>query len=150
MKREIKFRAWLLGEHQMSYSDNWFFMSPDGSCIQYADQGYWVNMDPKEYLEEHNVPIKDDFILMQFTGLKDKNGVEIFEGDIVRFLDGSYVSTENGIDTNEFMSVGKVEWCDERKGWDVTNREDVQTDECFDEYMEVIGNIYQNPELLKS
>ena len=137
--RQFKFRAWDRSRNKMVYefSDNLkgkgyrLYHEERLFCGNYQDNGDWNEPE-----------------LMQWTGLIDKNGKEIYEGDIVTFMDGSYISTENGIDTNEFMSTGVIEWCDERKGWDVTNREDVDTDECFDEYMEVIGNIHANLELL--
>lgn len=91
----------------------------------------------------------EDVILMQSTGLKDKNGVEIFEGDIVK------LSVQNGFDylDNEICTVkrsishsGLV--CATCKT-DVEYR--IFNTELFEEYVyEVIGNIYENPELLEA
>nr|DAD96894.1 MAG TPA: YopX protein [Siphoviridae sp. ctuHu10] len=89
-----------------------------------------------------------DIELMQSTGLKDKNGVEIFEGDIV------LVSVRNGFD----YLVNKV--CIVKNSIDysglvcATVDEDLEyrifNTELFEEYMyEVIGNIYENSELLE-
>lgn len=84
---------------------------------------------------------KVDVILMQFTGLLDKNGKEIYEGDILKF----------------FNHIWKVEW-DKRGGWAQTteppmNKEEISRLAHFvDNDMnvkEVIGNIWENPELLK-
>ncbi|XIP86350.1 YopX family protein [Enterococcus faecium] len=84
----------------------------------------------------------DDIELMQSTGLKDKNGVEIFEGDIVKKTNGSigyvaYLQQEAG-----FVVVLKKS--DYRLGHRNTGESyDVATAH------EVIGNIYENPELLE-
>lgn len=69
-------------------------------------------------------------VLMQYTGLKDKNGVEIFEGDIV---------SSTGV-------FSKVIWKDEDAMFGIHNG---QYELGFYKGIEVIGNIYQNPELLK-
>lgn len=81
----------------------------------------------------------DDVILMQATGLQDRNNVDIYEGDIVR-LTGAYEDFKTGI----------VEF---RKGAFVVNYESVNADfNYFDDIslpIEVIGNIYENPNLLE-
>lgn len=90
----------------------------------------------------------DKYVLMQSTGLKDKNGVEIFEGDVVS------VSVQNGFDyldnkvcivKNSIGHSGLVcATVDEDLEYRIFNTE------LFEEYMyEVIGNIYENSELLE-
>ena len=80
----------------------------------------------------------------QYTGLNDKNGNKIFEGDIVAYWD-TY-STESG--QSEADCIGKVVWDDETISFQVTNRLSAESYEVLDE-CSVIGNIYDNPELLK-
>lgn len=89
----------------------------------------------------------DQYVLMQSTGLKDKNGVEIFEGDVV------LVSVQNGFDylNNKKTIVQKSEFhsgliC---KSLDIGMEYRVfKRNEAGYEY-EVIGNIYENSELLE-
>ncbi|MFA7310204.1 MAG: YopX family protein [Candidatus Paceibacterota bacterium] len=76
----------------------------------------------------------DEVILMQSTGLKDKNGVEIFEGDVIQ--DGDELTNYEVLWEDDCACFGG--W--NKDGW--IGMPDLM--QC-----EVIGNIYQNPELLK-
>ena len=80
----------------------------------------------------------------QCTGLKDKNGKLIWENDIVAYWDA--YSTENG--QAERDCIGKVVWDDETISFQVTNRLSAESYEVLDE-CSVIGNIFDNPELIK-
>ena len=86
----------------------------------------------------------DEIELMQSTGLKDKNGKEIFEGDIVQF--------EDCYEVPDFLYIntGIIEWC--QGGFHVTNRDSVLMEDLLDGDsldVTIIGNIYENPELLE-
>ena len=83
--------------------------------------------------------------ICQCTGLKDKNGNLIWENDVVAYWD-TY-STENG--QAEADCDGKVVWDDETISFQVTNRLSSESYEVLDE-CSVIGNIFDNPELLES
>ena len=87
----------------------------------------------------------DPDTICQCTGLKDNNGNLIWENDVVGFWD-TY-STENG--QAEMDCIGKVVWDDETISFQVTNRLYAESYEVLDE-CSVIGNIFDNPELLKS
>ena len=87
----------------------------------------------------------DPHTICQCTGLKDKNGNLIWENDVVLFWD-TY-STENG--QAEMDCIGKVVWDDETLSFQVTNRLSSESYEVLDE-CSVIGNIFDNPELLES
>ena len=118
MKREIKFRAWIkdlkeLGEPKTLKEIYEFKMLSENSIF-------------------------NDLELMQYTGLKDTNGVEIYEGDILKFGNNntSEVTFENGC-FNVF---------DEPLGWDFDSEE--VPIKALMSYSKVIGNIHENPELL--
>lgn len=87
----------------------------------------------------------DDFAnsqLMQFTGLKDKNGKEIYEGDIIKYC------FWNDVETNLYREwkIGKIFWDNEHAKFDVDGS--IMGLFGWDKYYEVIGNIYETPELL--
>lgn len=120
-------------------SDNqWIY----GNLIQ-TDNGVYIiqNYVPQHLIENYEV---DTSTICQCTGLRDKNGKLIWENDIVSFLD--MYSTENG--WSESGCVGKVAWDDETISFQVTNRLSAESYEVLDECL-VIGNIFDNPELLE-
>lgn len=103
--REIRFRAWLKNAKVMEYPKNNY------SLFMWAES-------------EHQ-PME----IMQYTGLKDKNGKEIYEGDVVRGVSGEH--------ENESW---EVTWDEDRdySGWSIQPHIEVK----------IIGNIYENPDLI--
>jgi len=118
--REIKFRAWY------EKSQTWVYLT----------LGHlWTNNAKKIYIDL----CIDGTTFYEYTGLKDKNGKEIYEGDILHF--GRYVVNEIGEDSMEYVDV--------RVDWDYELLCEFKYD-CEDEnnFVEIIGNVHENPELL--
>lgn len=130
MSRSIKFRFWNEKEKLMVGNVGY----KGGLVI--GDYDYDEHGDPRitAYAEE------DDGIIMQYTGFKDKNGTEIYEGDIVSVFCGTQISA--------------VMWNNEYGCWEIKVSLTVHS-ECWDlmgnhiKEVEVIGNIYENLELLE-
>ena len=128
--REIKYRGRRLDNGAWEYGDLvQFGQKCHTPCKCAIIPGTASGSDPLcKVLLDYEV---DPATVGQFTGLKDKNGKEIYEGDIL---------------TDEFESIGVVEW---RDGAFVVN---FQITDCFDDLYQMwsIGNIHDNPELLKT
>lgn len=130
MMREIKFRAWKHVNTPEMFNDVQVIDFKSGI----AHLGYSLS----SFTERTDKERLDNLILMQYTGLKDKNGVEIYEGDV---LSEGYVVTF--IDASEpenlGMDIGFYGQRDNFESW-------FTLEVGFPH--EVIGNIYENPELL--
>lgn len=90
-------------------------------------------------------PRDENIILMQSTDLKDKNGKEIFEGDIIRY-------NIDVVDIKRHQTLGFYTVLDGREGFfgDGMSIDDFEEDaKEFSKTAEIIGNIYENPELLE-
>ena len=127
MSREIKFRAWNSMAKKILH-----FGNPIGIMDNEDRYGtFFESLEGKMYCG-------GNYELMQYTGLKDKNGKEIYEGDIVSVMDLIGPTTEL-VDSVTF----------ENGAFRLTRVRDFTLDECVIEHIEVIGNIYENPELLE-
>ncbi|CAB5226243.1 Conserved hypothetical protein CHP1671 [uncultured Caudovirales phage] len=126
MKRELKFRFWDVRNKK--------FIDEDPLYSKWA-----VTLDGEPYNGKYDHRYdEDEYIVQQYTGLKDKNGKEIYEGDILLCTFHNSTRNQKGI-VEYFASSFIVNWMD-------------QTDDSLDEVcadFEVIGNIFDNPELLK-
>ena len=119
MKQEIKFRAWDKKDKVMV----------DVASINFGPSGLWSLIEDADDAE---LQLADSYELMQYTGLHDKNGREVYEGDIVK---------------NEYGKVMEVQYDPRSAAFGVG-------DYYFGtigsgKTLEVIGNIFDNPELLE-
>lgn len=147
--REIKFRAW------------------NGKYMVEPEYGDWVSFDGVPYTEpdkRYDTPHIEiekakGYILMQFTGLLDKNGKEIYEGDIVKWIEsGGMEADYTHITEVKYVDAGFMPMMDIFKPealFDSHERGGTLIEICrkwnWDDYwkIEVIGNIYENGDLLK-
>lgn len=139
----VRYRAWIKTEKRMVFSDDILNIDYENKEIV-TQQVYFENGLPDDrdiYCYDF-----DEIELMQSTGLKDKNGKELFEGDIATDGDtlgdirnhqtlGFYIVDEKG--KERFLS-GTVD----TEGFE-------EAKEFMENSFEIIGNIYENPELLE-
>lgn len=132
MSRVIKFRAW--DGRKMHF---------DGPLLKVTGNALML-LDP-HIKDDRWIDLKKDCIFMQFTGLHDKNGKEIYEGDIVMCYDWGYYKEESN---RTVICVSTVEWCKGEAAW--TLSPDPTDGDRYDLFriLDVIGNIHENPELL--
>ena len=132
--REIKFRAWLKEEKKMVNVETIDFTD---KSIQYLEKNEFINA----YLLRR--VSFDDVELMQYTGVKDKNGKEIYEGDIIKYK-FPYDTRLKHISPVKFLETEASFGIKDRYG----NEIPLYTISA-NNYFEVIGNIYENKNLLE-
>ena len=142
-KRIIKFRAWDNVNKRMGYFHPGFDWNDE--------YDHWY-LSPVEWSKRiTDVPCGDNINLMQFTGLLDKNGKEIYEGDIVRIKDCEIVDTipVNG-EWKEIYAdcVGNIHYAGSWFCFDGHSAGDLPLEAFDSDKLEVIGNVHENPELV--
>lgn len=159
MSREIKFRAWDRNDGMLYAKFDFLGFDAFASHKVQGKLAVILQQEPHDsngdYKEDPN-PSWEGLIWMQYTGLQDKNGKDIYEGDILRgevsFKDDNPLITHalavvvwfqadcqfHLVDTEEYV-LGNLDEpayiLDDRKGWPS---------------LEIVGNIYETPELLEA
>ncbi|MGT2852832.1 YopX family protein [Streptococcus pasteurianus] len=132
-----KFRAWLKDEQRMIESYDTLAIDYENEEIVtqkvYFERGLAIERDIHSY-------DFDDVNLMQLTGLTDKNGKEIFDGDVLKTYDGELAK----VVWNKYLGCWEAEFLSEIV--DLSEVADIKSNrsDC-----EIFGNIYENPELLE-
>lgn len=127
MNREIKFRIWDIENKEM--------LEVQELDFEPTFYGGRIAIRPDQYNDYFDT---EDMILMQYTGLDDKNGKEIYEGDIVKYRDSRGQHIEKVIFDKGCFYAGMH--------WGSSTR--VAPKLINTRITEVIGNIYDNPELV--
>lgn len=125
MSREIKFRIW-------DNKNNEWLGASDNDVLTYY--GFHLVGEVMTVQSPPQWALDPDCVIEQYTGLTDKNGKEIYEGDIVKVV--------NKVFNNE--SVGFIKYDVDSLAYYIDGLEMIWAGE-----NEVIGNIHENPELLK-
>ena len=153
--REIKFKAFVKSKGEV-FGVRGFDFAGTGINVSFTEE-------IEEFVKDVYFPNKDDVELMQYTGLKDKNGVEIYEGDVVKCwwlaelgyceLNCEHKGVVRFVDCRfevSFSDKAYIRNVCEEGVYSLTELEltCASHDEDYCIEYEVIGNIYENPELL--
>ena len=141
--REIKFRIWEIATKE-------FIQDNEDFCLLGNGWLYFINKYGQLRVPRISITDCENYIIQFFTGLKDKNSKEIYEGDIIRYKQFNAFEKNLKVKIGYAAPTGRRYYglfftdSDEIQSFDINPYEPIQQ---FT--IEIIGNIFQNPELLK-
>ncbi len=145
MNREIKFRAYDKEDEEMRYFDdeNYLYHYP---FILRLEQVFKKDSNYDDYEDFEYKDVTDKIELMQYTGLHDKNGKEIYEEDVVK------ITNKNSKVIPIKPLIAQIVWSEEYLAYILITTSVKDAFENLGDYIdydiEVIGNVFENPELL--
>lgn len=131
------------------------FYKPENKYLDRGSDQLFINREGKVFWYSHEGfdDITDKVIIEQYTGLSDRVGTDIYEGDII-------IKVTDGYNYNDHIFNGVVVWkndrymlqnvCEYKYPKERRKAPSPQNQNGWKKYMEVIGNIHQNPELLEA
>lgn len=144
--RDIKFRGKIKDKEDWVYGTLLIIPAPPTCIGEKKPDAYFIQFPNPRYMPDWNMPYNmvqaevEPKTVGQYTGLHDKNGKEIYEGDIIKGLFN---------DQEEPEMIGIVTYSDCQASYIVIATNNDEWDLGFLDDIEVIGNIYENKDLLK-